>query len=93
MTELTKQHLDQKFEEIAKLINNAFQEQKDYLDKRLDKIEHELQALSAKLAAHLNLSDKRYLELKRRDLVIAKWLKQIGDKTGVEIDLTELEKF
>lgn len=101
MTQLTletfdkilKERLDKGFEEQAILINRAFQAQKDYFEKRLDTIEQELKALSAKLSTHFDLSDKRYLELKRRDLVIGRWLKQIADKTGVEIDLAELEKF
>lgn len=97
MTQLTlenvKKLLDKGFEGQARLINRAFQEQKDYFDNRLDIIENELKALSAKLTAHLELSDKRYLELKRRDMIVAKWLKQIADKTGVQIDLAELEKF
>lgn len=106
MKELTKEHFDKQlqnlvtktvleeaFEKQAILINRAFQAQQDYFDKRLDAIENELKALSAKLTAHLELSDKRYLELKRRDLVIGRWLKQIADKTGVEIDLAELDKF
>jgi len=38
------------------------------------------------------LSDKRYLELKFRQNVIAKWVKAIGDKTGVVINLADLEK-
>ena len=41
---------------------------------------------------YLYLSDKRYLELKRRDAVLADWLKAIADKTGVPIDLSQLEK-
>ncbi len=40
----------------------------------------------------LVLSDKRYLELKARQNVIANWVKQIGDKTGVKISLEDLEK-
>ena len=63
------------------------------LDARLKPIEHKIDVLSMKLTSHLELSDKRYLELKGRDTLIAKWLKQIADKTGVNIDLAELEKF
>lgn len=63
------------------------------IEERLKKVEEKLDALSAKLTAHLELSDKRYLELKRRDMVIAKWIKTIADKTGVQLDLAELDKF
>lgn len=63
------------------------------LDTDIKKLQKDIQALSAKLTAHLQLSDKRYLELKRRDMIMARWIKQIADKTGVAIDLAELEKF
>jgi len=45
------------------------------------------------LTSHLELSDKRYLELKNREKLMAKWIKMIADKTGIDIDLAELEKF
>lgn len=38
-------------------------------------------------------SDSHYLELKHQITVLTKLVKQIADKTGVEIDLAELEKF
>ncbi len=59
----------------------------------LKPLQADIQALSAKVTTHLELSDKRYLELKHRDKVITKWVKAIADKTGVKIDLAELEKF
>ena len=88
-----EQILDDRFEEQARLINTAFQAQKDHFDKEIARLESKIDALSAKLTTHLELSDKRYLELKRRDVVIAKWIQKIADKTGVQIDLKELEKF
>jgi len=100
MAELTKKYFDQQFENLGILINKAFQEQKEHFDTRIDKleiriekIETELTALSNKLSAHLELSDKRYLEIKRRQVILAKWVKQVADKTGIEIDLAELDKF
>ncbi len=59
---------------------------------RLDKVENEMAGLRSSVNRYLELSDKRYLELKARQDVIVSWVKQIGDKTGVKIDLTELEK-
>ena len=41
---------------------------------------------------NLLLSDQRYLELKYGQNVIANWVKTIGDKTGVKINLEDLEK-
>lgn len=63
------------------------------LDEKLKPLEDKIDALSSKVTTHLELSDKRYLELKNREKLLAKWIKQIADKTGVEIDLAELEKF
>ena len=63
------------------------------LDEKLKPISDKLDAVSSKLTAHLELSDRRYLELKNREKLLAKWIKQIADKTGVSIDLAELEKF
>ena len=95
-----QEELNKGFEDQAILINRAFQEQKDYFDEKISKLDNEIKqlredikALSTKLTRYMELSDKRYLELKYRDAVVAKWIKQIADKTGVEIDLGELEKF
>lgn len=96
MNQLTKKYFDQKFEEMAIMVAKGFEQTaKDIakLDEEIKKLQGDIKALSAKLTAHLQLSDKRYLELKHRDLIIAKWVKQIADKSGVEIDLAELEKF
>lgn len=43
-------------------------------------------------AGSFYISDEQYAELKRRDVVIAHWLKAIADKTGVPVDLGQLEK-
>ena len=90
---MLREEFDLQSEKLAILVNTAFQEQKDYFDKRISELEIKIDALSNKLSIRIDLSDKRYLELKRRDLVIAKWLKQVADKTGVPLDLNELEKF
>ena len=98
MAQLTKEYFDQKLDEMALMVAKGFENTAtkfdiQRLEKRIDKLEEAIEALSAKLTNYMELSDKRYLELKRRDLVIAKWLKQIADKTGISIDLAELEKF
>lgn len=58
----------------------------------LKPLQDDIKALSTKVTAHLDLSDKRYLELKNRERLMAKWIKMIADKTGIDIDLAELEK-
>ncbi len=63
------------------------------MDEKLKPLGDDVQALSAKVTTYLELSDKRYLELKNKYRLLGKWVKQIADKTGVNIDITELEKF
>ena len=63
------------------------------IDDKLRPISDKLDAVDSKLTAYLELSDKRYLELKNREKLLAKWIKLIADKTGVSIDVAELEKF
>ena len=63
------------------------------MDEKLKPLETKIDVLTMKVNSHLELSDKRYLELKNREKLLANWIKIIGDKTGVAIDLAELEKF
>jgi len=96
MAELTKEYFDQKFEQMALAVAKGFEAvQTDIgkLEKDIADLRREIKALSDKLTRYMELSDKRYLELKHKDAVIAKWVKMIADKTGVDIDLAELEKF
>ena len=92
-SQVLRKEMTAQTENLAILINTAFQTQKEYFEKRISDLEAKIDALANKLSIHIDLSDKRYLELKRRDLVITKWIKQVADKTGIKIDLTELEKF
>src|SRR3989344_6075619 len=77
----------------SNLLDEKFDEKLEPLKTDIQKLRNEMQALSAKVTNYLELSDKRYLELKYRNTVVAKWVKQIADKAGVEIDLAELEKY
>lgn len=63
------------------------------LEPVLNKIQDDMNALNSKVTNYLELSDKRYLELKRKNLILAKWVKQLADKTGLKLDLKELEEF
>ena len=63
------------------------------MDEKLKPLETKIDVLTMKVNSHLELSDKRYLELKNREKLLANWIKIIGDKTGVAIDLAEVEKF
>ena len=88
--------LDKRFEKMVVMVAKGFEQTaKDIarLEQRIVILEVKIEALSAKLTNYMELSDKRYLELKHKNLIIAKWLKQVAEKTGVKIDLAELEKF
>jgi archaellum component FlaC len=64
----------------------------DKVEGGMNKLETEMQALRSSVNNYLELSDKRYLELKAREKVIVSWVKEIADKTGVKISLEDLEK-
>ena len=93
---VTLETLNTAIEELAVMTANGFREvEKRFVDieTRLEKIELEIDRMNNRLYHYLELSDKRYLELKRRDLVLTKWVQAIAKKTGVTIDTKELEKF
>jgi hypothetical protein len=64
----------------------------DKLEGRMDRLDHRMEALNSNVNNYLELSEKRYTELKQRDALLAKWLKLIAEKTGVPIDISLLEK-
>lgn len=83
-------------DDLATMVADGFNDLGERIDKvegRLEKVEYTMVALKSSVNNYLELSDKRYLELKRRDAILANWLKAIADKTGVSIDLSQLEKF
>ena len=62
------------------------------IETRLSALEHSMAALNSNVNNYLELSEKRYSELKQRDALLAQWLKLIAEKTGVPIDVSQLEK-
>ena len=90
-TTIWEHNLEPGFNRITDSIDKL-ENRMDKLEARMDKLEKEMVALSAKVTNYLELSDKRYLELKRKNFILAKWVQQIADKTGVKIDLKELEE-
>jgi len=75
-------------DDLAVMVAKGF----NAVDERFNKLEGEMQALRSSVNNYLELSDKRYLELKAREKVIVNWVKTIADKTGVQINLEDLEK-
>lgn len=75
-------------DDLAVMVAGGFQGIND----RMDKFETEIQGLRSSVNNYLQLSDKRYLELKARETVIVNWVKTIADKTGIKINLEDLEK-
>ncbi len=58
----------------------------------IGELKHQMQALNSNVNNYLELSERRYVELKQRDALLAKWLKIIADKTDTPIDVSQLEK-
>jgi len=71
---------------------DKFEGRMDKFEGRMDKIEHQMQALNSNVNNYLELSERRYAELKQRDVLLAKWIKLVANKTGVPVDLSQLEK-
>lgn len=91
---VTKEYLGEYTEEILlPAMSRLLDEKLKPIENDIKTIKDDVKALSSKVTSHLELSDKRYLELKNREKVLTKWIKMIADKTGVQIDLAELEKF
>lgn len=63
------------------------------LSDRVGKLEIKVDTLQSSVNNYLELSDKRYLELREVNRIMFKYLKLIVVKTKAPIDLTELEKF
>lgn len=62
------------------------------LESRMDTLDANMVGLRSSVNNYLELSDARYLELKHRDALLARWVKAVADKTGVPVDLGQLEK-
>jgi DNA anti-recombination protein RmuC len=75
-------------DDLAVMVAKGF----EGVDGRMDKLDHQMQALNSNVNNYLELSEKRYSELKQRDALLAKWLKLVADKSGVPIDVSQLEK-
>ena len=93
--EITLDDLAESIDSLAVMTAKGFESVNGRLDKvegRIEKLETEVQGLRSSVNNYLELSDKRYLELKARQNVIVGWVKEIGDKTGVKINLEDLEK-
>ena len=75
-------------DDLAVMVGNGFSD----VSERIGAVEHQMSALNSNVNNYLELSEKRYSELKQRDAVLAKWIKLVADKSGVPIDVSQLEK-
>ncbi len=62
------------------------------LETTVGSVKHKLDALSSNVSNYLELSEKRYVELKQRDAMLAQWIKLVAKKVDVPIDVTQFEK-
>lgn len=79
-------------DDLAIMVADGFSELKSEFKKDFSGLTHEVSALKSNVNNYLELSEKRYSELKQRDALLAKWLKLVADKSGVPIDVSQLEK-
>lgn len=86
-----KENTEQILEAIGVFSNNV-EKRFDKLEGRMDKLEHHMGALASSVKNYLELSDKRYLELRQTNRIIFKYLKLVVQKSKVPIDLSELEE-
>lgn len=75
-------------DDLAVMVAEGFDDVKG----QITELKNEVGALKSNVNNYLELSEKRYSELKQRDALLAKWLKLVADKTGVPIDVSSLEK-
>jgi len=65
------------------------------LDKKIDtlrsELKQEISGLRNSVNNYLKLSDKRYLELKQQNKVLAKYLKLVIEKANIQVSTKELE--
>ena len=93
-----KENTEQILEAIGIFSNNV-EGKFGRIDKRFDSLEKDVQELKREMAAlkssvnnYLELSDKRYLELRQTNKIIFKYLKLVVDKSKISVDLSELEE-
>ena len=75
-------------ESLAIMVGKGFSD----VNERIGILEHQVKGLNANVNNYLELSEKRYSELKQRDALLAKWIKLVAEKTGVPVDVSQLEK-
>jgi len=98
----SEQKKETTLDDLAIMVAQGFEHvggRMDKLEGRMDKLEgrmgvldHRMEALNSTVNNYLELSEKRYSELKQRDALLAGWVKLIAEKTGVPIDVSRLEK-
>lgn len=81
---------------VAKGFNDVTERmatKQDIAELKLDigEVKHEVAAVKSNVNNYLELSEKRYAELKQRDALLAKWIKLIAEKTNVPVDVSQLE--
>ncbi len=61
------------------------------LDKKIDEVKSEVAGLRNSVNNYLKLSDRRYLELKNEQKVLARYLKVVIQKANIAVDMKDLE--
>ncbi|MEK7162154.1 MAG: hypothetical protein AAB729_05715 [Patescibacteria group bacterium] len=82
-----KENTEQILEAIG-VFSNKVEGRFDALEDRMGKLEHRMGALDSSVKNYLELSDKRYLELRQTNKIIFKYLKLVVQKVKVPVDLS-----
>ncbi len=92
--------VDANHESLARMVAKGFEDtatKQDVanLNIKIDgvkkELKEEMQGLRGSVNNYLQLSDKRYLELKNNQKILAKYIKLVFQKSSIPVDLTELD--
>ncbi len=90
--------VNENHESLARMVAKGFEntakdisELKTELKQDILELKQEVSAVKSNVNNYLELSEKRYVELKQRDAMLAKWIKLVAEKTGVPVDVSQLE--
>ena len=61
----------------------------DKIDKQLEGLTQTVQDLANKLGHYIDIHEERYLDLKHRYKLLAKWAEKVASKPGIPFDLEE----
>ena len=83
-------------QDLGDLVAEGFGEAYEHIASlagRMDKLGNRMENLKNHVTHYLELSDKRYIELKQKNDLLAQWVKILADKLGVPVDISQLKQY